>query len=466
MTRLLPLLLLPLLLTGCPDSGVLCSEGLTACGNTCVDLQSESAHCGACGQACAQGELCSEGACLAAPEACAGGVCGYDVVATCFNAGQVVGVQAEAALRGRRTPVGSNPQTVARLQDVLVVVDGLSRKLRQVRLGDFSALPEEDSAGAAPNQLLAADPYLYVLNSTSNTLQVLKRTREPLAAPEGGTRFPQGLGLETVDELNFGPNTNPYAMAPLGDALWVSLLGNLGEDPGAGGRVVRVSLADPAHPVKTGEVQLPSGAALRPFPGKSSLAAPNGLAAFGDALYVALSNISLDTYQAAGPGLLARVDPVRMAAETVDLGEGCLGASWVARLGERLLVSCGGLTTYTKDYQLEAVQKTGLVLLGPDSSGALAPRATWSLGCAAGTSCLLPSAGRFATVGERVFVGDVSYGRLFVVDVVQDAFVERRGLSGSAQPPLDLCSRPDPACAGQASCGQLPSLVGDVVAVP
>ena len=367
-----------LLLPGCPDTGVLCSEGLSACGESCVDLASERAHCGACGVACAAGQLCAEGACVAAPT-CEGGACAYDVVATCFNAGQVVGVQAQTGLRGRRTPVGSNPQTVARMQDVLVVVDGLSRKLRQLRLDDFGALPEEDTAGAAPNQLLAADPYLYVLNSSSNTLQVLRRTREPLAAPEGGTRFPQGLGLEPVGELDLGPNTNPYAMARLGASLWVTLLGNLGEQPEAGGRVVRVSLEDPARPVKRGEVLLPSGDALRPFPGQSSFSAPAGIAAHAGALYVALGNLELGTFQAAGPGLLARVDPERLTAEVVELGEGCLGAFWVGSVEGRLLASCGGLTTYTQDFQLEAVEGTGLVLLGAEAGGVPAPLATWRL---------------------------------------------------------------------------------------
>lgn len=463
------LLLLPslALLSGCPDTGVLCSEGLTVCGETCADLQSERAHCGACGVACAGSELCSQGACIAAPAACADGVCSYDVVAACFNAGQVVGVQAQTGLRGRRTPVGSNPQTVARLQDVLVVADGLGRKLRQVRLGDFSALPEEDATGSAPNQLHAADPYLYVLNSTSNSLQVLRRTREPLPAPEGGTRFPQGLGLEPAGELSFGVNTNPYAMARLGDSLWVTLLGNLTQGAEAGGRVVRVSLQDPARPVLAGEVLLPSGAELRPFPGARSLPAPQGIAVHAGALYVALGNVSPDTYQAAGPGLLARIDPARepLEAALVELGEGCLGASWVGSVEGRLLASCGGLTTYTKDFQLQAVEGTGLVLLGEAAGGGQVPRSTWRLGCAAGTSCLLPSAGRFAVVGRRVFVGDVSYGRLFVVDAEADTLVERRGLSGSAGPPIDLCARPDPACAGQPGCGELPSLVGDVVAL-
>jgi hypothetical protein len=40
-----------------------CQSGMTDCGGSCVDLQSNRAHCGSCGDACAAGEVCSGGAC-------------------------------------------------------------------------------------------------------------------------------------------------------------------------------------------------------------------------------------------------------------------------------------------------------------------------------------------------------------------------------------------------------------------
>lgn len=41
-----------------------CEEGLTNCwGITCKDLDSDLANCGACGQACAPGEICNGGSC-------------------------------------------------------------------------------------------------------------------------------------------------------------------------------------------------------------------------------------------------------------------------------------------------------------------------------------------------------------------------------------------------------------------
>lgn len=58
---------LALALTGCsgcsPIVGAECREGLTRCGELCVDLQSDPQHCGACNNACAAGQACVAGMC-------------------------------------------------------------------------------------------------------------------------------------------------------------------------------------------------------------------------------------------------------------------------------------------------------------------------------------------------------------------------------------------------------------------
>lgn len=41
-----------------------CEEPLVACGDTCVDTQTNKDHCGACNNACAEGEVCEEGVCV------------------------------------------------------------------------------------------------------------------------------------------------------------------------------------------------------------------------------------------------------------------------------------------------------------------------------------------------------------------------------------------------------------------
>ena len=45
-----------------PDGGIICSPGLTACGSTCVDLQTDASNCGDCGRQCG-GTACTAGMC-------------------------------------------------------------------------------------------------------------------------------------------------------------------------------------------------------------------------------------------------------------------------------------------------------------------------------------------------------------------------------------------------------------------
>jgi hypothetical protein len=70
----MPRLALALLAIGCSQPPP-CSD----CGGICVDLQSDDANCGACGQACAQGTRCESGRCVTT---CSGLVCGD----TCVDA--------------------------------------------------------------------------------------------------------------------------------------------------------------------------------------------------------------------------------------------------------------------------------------------------------------------------------------------------------------------------------------------
>ncbi|MCD6497802.1 MAG: hypothetical protein J7M25_05780, partial [Deltaproteobacteria bacterium] len=41
-----------------------CPEGQTDCDGTCVDLQSDDANCGRCGNICPEGTQCSNGRCI------------------------------------------------------------------------------------------------------------------------------------------------------------------------------------------------------------------------------------------------------------------------------------------------------------------------------------------------------------------------------------------------------------------
>lgn len=52
-----------LLSAACGDDTEVCPAPLATCGDTCVDLASDPANCGACGSACDDGLFCSAGAC-------------------------------------------------------------------------------------------------------------------------------------------------------------------------------------------------------------------------------------------------------------------------------------------------------------------------------------------------------------------------------------------------------------------
>ena len=62
---------------GCsPVVGAECADGYAECQGRCVDLYSDTEHCGACGSACPTGSYCSLGECTGAQREDAGGDAG------------------------------------------------------------------------------------------------------------------------------------------------------------------------------------------------------------------------------------------------------------------------------------------------------------------------------------------------------------------------------------------------------
>jgi len=435
------------LLSGCPEEGTKCSEGLTVCGTTCVDIASAADNCGACGATCGDGQMCVEGAC----RACTAGVCTYDVVATCFNTGQVVAVQGNSGAKGPNIQVGDRPFTAAPMQDVLLVVDA-AKKLREARIADFATLPEAPSTGDAPNHVLVNDPYAYVINSLSNTLLVFERKAQPGTLTEG-TRFPQGLQLESVASFDFGANANPFAAVQLGSELWVTLYGNLLGDVSAGSKVARVNVANPRQPALLSQVPLPSGDSLQPFPGSNPIPTPTGIVVHRGQLYAALNNADPNTFAPGGPGMVARISPDGTNVTYLSLGERCLNAGWLASVGSKLVVSCAGKSIYDANFNLVAVESSALALL--DEQDAVVDVYPIECPAASGSTCALPSAGRFAVVGNQILLGDNNAGRIFVVEVSGSELVGKRTLEPQKPQPILAC----PSDSGF-------SLVGDVVALP
>ena len=64
--------------TTCDSGECLCDDGGTLCGDTCVDLQQDPAHCGVCDHACVTGQTCEAGECTGTDPADAGTDSGLD----------------------------------------------------------------------------------------------------------------------------------------------------------------------------------------------------------------------------------------------------------------------------------------------------------------------------------------------------------------------------------------------------
>ncbi|MHB8874783.1 MAG: MXAN_6577-like cysteine-rich protein [Myxococcaceae bacterium] len=440
----------------CQSSNCECPSGTTACGGGCVKLAQDPNHCGACDRACENAQSCH------------GGFCSYDVVAACMSNGQLTGLQAGSFFKGPAEALGTGPSALAAVKDVLLVADGIDKKLYQARLTSegghaFAQHPGAVPTGDAPNQVLVDDPYVYVVNAAGGTLQVLLRAGE---LPDGGTPdagggdggielppdggfFPLGLQLTTVGELSFGPNSFPEGMAKLGNFLYVPLYGGYGAAAAAvGQKVVKVDISNPRLPVSAGTIDL-STLDLQPFDGGAPVARPYAIAEHQGRLYVALNNLNPDTYAPEGPGLLARIEPSTTppTVSTVNLGDGCLNPVWVMSDGVRLYVSCQGKANYNTSWAVDSVEKTGVVALEQDL-----PSSTWAAACLpdagayqadGGGGCLPVIAGRMALQGGQVYVGDQIGGRVFVLDRDGGQLIERRGY-GAVAAPIQACAV-DPA---------------------
>lgn len=488
-----------LLFTGCPTQGVVCGEGMSACGEVCVDLQSSPQSCGACGVSCGDGQICQEGACACAPgaalcdgacvvtatnpdhcgacgnacgesevcddglckvscsapttqcgqscvaldsdaancgacfnaceqgQSCNGGKCGWDFVAACFTNGQVVGLQAGTFVKGEVKPLGTGPQSLAAHGDVVFSVDGIDSKLYQASASTLDKLSSEAGIGQFANHVLVDGNHTFVVNSGAGTLQILRASGE--ADPAAG------VALETVGEFPFGDNAFPQVAAKVGDKVYVTLLGGFGaEEALPGQKVVELDVSNPAMPTKGREFDL-TGLELRAFSAETqNFPRPQGIAAKGDVLYVALNN-SDAFYGLAGPGYVAVIPLGDGEMKAIELPEDkCLNATWIAAQGDQIVVGCAGRAAYDPNtFQLLSVDATGVALIEQDQvAGAV------SFKCADGDStCAPPMVGRFSIKGDDILVGDQNAGRIFVVGIAPGTLTEKRGpLDGTA---LNVC---------------------------
>lgn len=451
----------------CQAGACKCRPGTALCDGRCTVTATDPEHCGACGHSCASGEVCEAGACKATcelgvstkcggacvdptkdplhcggcdrrcPEAqpCRRGECTWDLVAACFSTGQVVGISAEGQHRGSLKPLGTSPAYLARVDSVILAVDGLDRRLLQATFPALDELTRAEVLGAAPNHLLVDGDYVYVVNSEGGTLQVLRKT-----APADET----GLPLETLTELYLGENTYPQATALSEGGLWVPLFGGVGVDPSnAGQKVLRVELASRPEPRVSAVVDLTS-LDLRAFDGGAPAARPGPIVSHRGSLYVALGNLDPVSYEPAGPGILAKIDPSSRSVSAVVLDAAtCLNPRALVGSGEFLVVSCGGRPVYGPNWETIANERAGVVVLDANDRAV----SSWSASCPTGAAsadggsgCEPVLPGALAVLDRLIYVADQSRGRLFVLELDEGGhLVERQGFASGSSPPVQIC---------------------------
>ena len=397
--------------------------GLTACAQGCVDIHTDPLNCGQCGNTCLTGQSCRDG-----------GTCSSDVVAACYNTGHVVGLQAGPDVISEAKSFGTNPQALAATQGVLLSADGHDQRLNQMSLKDFSLLTNVTPLGVSPNHILVDDQYIYVVNSSDDNLQVLRRM--------GVDAGDAGLSLLTVGQLPFGMNTFPQSIAKSGTRLYIALLGGAGA-------VAEVDISTPSTPVLVRTLTFSSSPTdLRPFnPAVPTFARPSGIALFQGSIYVALSNLDA-SFRVGGPGLLAQVNLTTWSATYMPLPSTCLDPLWVVA-SSVLYVSCAGRAQYDSLFHLIGIDSSGAVAVAADGG-----MTSWNGSCDGG--CFAPAVGRFAVLGNRLYLGD-QLGRMFVIENVDGGFVERRGYNlATGGLPISACPT---SASGYAN-------VNDVIAVP
>lgn len=413
---------------------VSCPAEKTQCGQSCVELATSEAHCGACGNTCQNGTTCNDGRCE------------YDVVVGCYT-GQLVGIQAGTDLLGPATNVGTLPLSLGILGDAVLVGDN-DHTLYQARKDTLAQLAEETTVGEDARSILVEDPFVYVINAGTGTLQILESVSG--GAADGGTGYVLQLRSETP--MNVEGNSNPHDLTKLGDIVYVSLHGVYTASPEQGQKIARFDVSDPTKPVRLEPVDL-MGLDLKPNEGATTVPRPSGIVARGGRIYVALVNA--EGYSAAGAPLVARFNPADGGLDALDLDKArCLGPSELAVVGDRLLVSCAGRVEYEQVPPYRAtVTASGVLALDRED----AVTSTWSLECPkdADGGCEPPVAGRLAVHGDDVYVGSANQGRMFVLELDGGSLAERRGFRTTAGP-LDACP---PGPFGFTN-------VGDVVANP
>jgi hypothetical protein len=368
--------------------------GQVACGRACVNLDTHIQNCGACGRACGTNERCAAGRCVA------------DLYLACFNTDEVRTATAALEPSGIPLAVAPGPIGLAWVGDRLAVASarpGGAETLSVVRFDPPRIRATKVLATSEPTpdiQYLAEHGGLLYLSHAS-VASVL------VVTPSGSI----------VDELRLAPvgqpNPNPHGIAFAGDKAYVAL-NAAGEVAVLDVSGVAACAAGTAAPPCLSEATARIN--VQPLASLGAKAMPSRIAVRDGRAFVTLWNLNADfTLPEGGSGRLAVVNLAtdeldRTASASgnglVDLGAGCLNPADAAFDGATLFVTCGA---FAFDGSAFAVVGSGIVPL--NATGTLVDVLSPLAGVPADAA-----PGELAFCGTTGYVGDRNSGRVFPLD--------------------------------------------------
>jgi DNA-binding beta-propeller fold protein YncE len=391
---LLPLLVAAAALSAC-KAEVVCTSTQVLCDGQCTSLESDAAHCGACGRACGPGLSCSAGLC------CEGSQCPPAVYAACFNGSAVQGATAAPVPVGAPVAVETGPISLAWRGSALWVANSISNTLDRMQVSPSGLVAD----GAFPTvSIPVSGPFsdLEFLAERDGVLHVSNAAVGSLVLVDPSAVSP------IVGEVQLGSFSFPQGVAFAGGSAYVALNGSS-----------EVAVVDLATRTVRKRIDLSALASA------GALALPSRLAVVDGRVYVTLWNLDA-TFSPAGNGRLAVIDTATEAlvpgVNPLDLGSGCQNPAGLAALGSTLWVTCG----FFPYSATSAADITGAGFVPVDLSGA-APQA----GVAVPAGGAAPGALVFC--GGTGFAADRFSGNVLRFDPVAGA-VAGRGLVCAPSP--------------------------------
>jgi len=332
---------------GCGKKDLTCPAGQTVCSGACADLTVDRTHCGACGTACAFGEICQASACsicaASCPSArgCLEGACQPDLFVSCFSTGDLRPLSQGLLATGPARTVSAGPVSLANLggRTWAAHSQGTGARAPVVGVSPDPALASLSYplGGAQLQKVRAGGGLLFVSDATSQNLVILN--------PATGVVDDVPLGRTA------GNYENPSGIALVGQKAYVALQGDAAQARASfahGQQVAVVTLpqtfcAVPPCSAVTGRLSLDIPGAYD----AGGLPYPSDAVAVGSRVFVTLANLKLGGFgfftDPAGNGKLLVIDSAAGDALSVlDLGAGCQNPGAVAVSGTSLLVACGG----------------------------------------------------------------------------------------------------------------------------